>query len=139
FMKKTYYNIYERSEEYESIIGNMSDGVTRWGFFIIGIFLIVIFSLLWFIRFLDVVVGPVLLTTKEPITKLVSQNNGNILHVFIYNNSLVYSSDVMLEFQNDVSYNTINKLSDFINTLDSNLSKDKYFLSNPVFKYDISL
>lgn len=67
-----------RSEEVQEIIGHVPTGLTRWGLTAIFFVMVTLLSITWFIKYPDLLMAKVVITTTPAPVNLVSRMNGKI-------------------------------------------------------------
>lgn len=92
-----------RSDEVQEILTSVPSWMIRWGITLIFAVLVGCVILSYFIKYPDVISGPVTLTTVTPPTRLVSKTNGEIEQLLVADNELVEKGDVIAQIRNPLS------------------------------------
>ncbi|MCB0430999.1 MAG: HlyD family efflux transporter periplasmic adaptor subunit [Flavobacteriales bacterium] len=96
-------HIHLRSEEVQDILGKTPSWMIRWGTaMILGLILMLVF-LSWFIRYPDVIAGPVMVTTETPPVKLVSNSSGKLIRLFHRDGTIVKEGEPLAEIENNMT------------------------------------
>jgi len=98
-----------RSEEVEDILGNVPSWFTRWGSTIILAVIVITIIISFIIKYPDIIVGRVSITTNNPPARLIAQANGRI-HLYIKNNQNVNIGDFVAIIENSAIDQDIFKL-----------------------------
>jgi hypothetical protein len=89
-----------RSEEMQEIISHVPAGVTRWGLTVIFLVMLMLVSTTWFIKYPDLLVANVVITTTPAPVSLVSRINGKIT-VLKQDNEVCKKGDVVAFIQSN--------------------------------------
>lgn len=67
-----------KSEEVQDILSQMPHWTIRWGFTYIFIMLTLVMCMSWFIKYPEVILAPITLTTEVPPSSLIARTSGNL-------------------------------------------------------------
>ncbi len=114
-----------RSDEVQEILGTPPGWLIRWGT-ILGLFALLLLG--WgsyFYRYPDIVVADIVVSSKEPPRKLVTQKSGFIQEILIANEDTVKASQVLMVLKSKAQFEDVLTLEDLMltvkNTEDSTL------------------
>ncbi|MCB0397441.1 MAG: HlyD family efflux transporter periplasmic adaptor subunit [Flavobacteriales bacterium] len=96
-------HIHLRSEEVQDILGKAPSWMIRWGTALIFFLILMLVFLSWFIRYPDVIAGPVMVTTETPPVKLVSNSSGKLVHLFHADGQMVQQGEPLAEIENNMT------------------------------------
>ena len=128
------------SEEVRDVLSDPPKTILKWGNSILLGFITLLFSLSWYIKYPDIVVAPVVITTNIPPEKILAKTSGKIEAILINDKVIVKENTPLAIIQNSADYKEVLNLSKDINGINSqdesalniNFNKiiDKYKLSN---------
>lgn len=121
------------SEEVRDVLSAPPKAIYRWGNTIVFAFCALLFLLLWFIRYPDIVRADVLITTRIPPQKIITKNNGRILQIFVKNGAKVKMNQAIAVLESSANFENILKLKKLTDSI--SLSNDITF---PINAYDFS-
>jgi multidrug resistance efflux pump len=118
--------IWEHDYEVEELLGKKPAWITRWGILITAVLLVLIITGSWVVKYPDVVVSPVMVTTQNPPATLVSRAEGKITGLFTQDKKYVKTGDVLLLIENPAKYEDIKTLDLLLKraSIDSNTVND---------------
>jgi multidrug resistance efflux pump len=100
-----------RSDEVQAILSAVPNWMIRWGITLIfGLILMLVF-ISWFIKYPDVIQGPIILTTEQPPVKLINKTNGYIEQLYIKDNTPITKGQTIAEITNPTDKETIDNLT----------------------------
>jgi len=103
-----------RSDEVQEILAHVPNWMIRWGITLIFGLIMMLLFISWFIKYPDIIKGPVTLTTEIPAVKLVSKTNGQLQRIYIKNGSNVNEGDFIAEIENPMSETSVSYLKTLI-------------------------
>lgn len=103
-----------RSDEVQEILSHVPNWMIRWGITLILVLILMVFFLSWFVKYPDVVQGQLVLTTKNPPIRLISQTNGYIEDLFATNESSIKEGTVIAEIRSPISKESIDTLGSIL-------------------------
>ncbi|HET6230298.1 MAG TPA: HlyD family efflux transporter periplasmic adaptor subunit [Longimicrobiaceae bacterium] len=112
-----------RSEEIDEILTSMPGGLLRWGSTAVFTTLLVLLGITWYIRYPDVVMGRVSLTTLTPPVRVVSHAAGEVARVFVADRTPVHTGDPLLLLKSPADYNDVARLSAALDRLEPALQR----------------
>lgn len=128
------------SEEVRDVLSDPPKTILKWGNTILLGFIALLFLLSWYIKYPDIVVAPVVITTNIPPEKILAKTSGKIEAILVNDKVFVKENTPLAIIQNSADYKEVLNLSKDINvinsedeaTLNINFNKiiDRYKLSN---------
>lgn len=115
-----------RSEEVQEILSNPPSWIVRWGITLIFMFLGIIISLSFMIKYPDFVKAKVLVTTKQPTEKVISRHSGQLDKVFITNRDTVRVNQKLAIIKNTANFDDVFILKSIVDTLHFSLKTFKF-------------
>lgn len=112
------------SEQLREVLDKPNPLILRSGITVIFVIMLIIFSLLWIIKFPDVIEGGIELTTQDPPIKLVNKNDSEIKRIYFDDNQLVKKGDVLLESKNTLDGATKRKLEVLVSEIREKLTNN---------------
>ncbi len=119
-------NISLRSEEVQEILSNPPIWIVRWGITLIFMFVCIILTLSFMIKYPDFVTAKVLVTTKQPAEKVLSRYSGQLDKVFIKNRDTVIVDQKLAIIKNRADYEDVYLLKQIIDTIPFNLKNFRF-------------
>lgn len=106
-----------RTEEVNEILTSTPKWIFRWGISVIFILIITGVALSYFIRYPDILIADITLTTLNPPVILVSKNNGKLTHLLVKNNDAIKENQTIAVIENSANYEDVLYLFKHGNTL----------------------
>jgi multidrug resistance efflux pump len=107
------------SEEVRDVLSDPPKTILKWGNTILLGFIIVLFLLSWYIKYPDIVVAPVVITTNIPPEKILAKTSGKIEAILVNDKVIVKENTPLAIIQNSADYKEVLNLSKDINLLNS--------------------
>ncbi len=104
------------SEPVREIMGSPPGKTVRWGTAVIFIIFILFIFFAWLIRYPDIVIAPVEITTENPPAPLAVKTTGRIMHLLVTDRQKVTKGEVVAVMENPAAYSEIIRLRNFIDT-----------------------
>lgn len=128
------------SEEVRDVLSDPPKTILKWGNSILLGFITLLFFLSWYIKYPDIVVAPVVITTNIPPEKILAKTSGKIEAILVNDKVFVKENTPLAIIQNSADYKEVLNLSKDINGINSqdesalniNFNKiiDRYKISN---------
>lgn len=106
-----------RSEEVQEILTRIPHWMIRWGNVVIFIVLMLIFAMSWVIKYPDIIVAEITITTQAPPEKLIAKSSGRIEKILIKNRQHVTKGTPLAVIENTADYKNVFALKSIIDTL----------------------
>ncbi|APZ46321.1 secretion protein HlyD [Polaribacter reichenbachii] len=119
-------NLDLRSEEVQEILSNPPVWIVRWGITLIFMFVCIIISLSFMIKYPDFVTAKVLVTTKQPTEKIISRYSGQLEKIFIKNRDTVTINQKLAVIKNTANFNDVYLLKSILDSLPFNIKTFKF-------------
>lgn len=139
-MEKLYDGLNIYSEEVRDVLSDPPKTILKWGNSILLGFITILFFLSWHIKYPDIVVAPVIITTNIPPEKILAKTSGKIEAILVNDKVIVKENTPLAIIQNSADYKEVLNLSKDINGINSqdesalniNFNKiiDRYKISN---------
>lgn len=110
-----------RSEEVQNILSKVPHWMIRWGNAIILVIIFLVFLFSYFIKYPDIVLGNIIITTQSPPEKLIARTTGRIQHILVEDRSLVREETPIAIIENSANYRDVYLLKGLIDSIDINL------------------
>lgn len=104
-------NIYQKSEYIENILNSKLNVVLRWGIVTIAVVLVMIGSLVWFIKWPDTVESPVVLNGNKPVVLTL---DGTIDHLYVQNGQQVKKGQALYTYNKTAGAENLKSLQEII-------------------------
>lgn len=102
--------IWEHGYEVEELLGKQPAWITRWGMLVSAVFLMLLILGSWLIRYPDVLISPIVITSENPPASLVSRADGKITGLYVKDKQKVLAGDQLLLIDNPANYADIQSL-----------------------------
>jgi HlyD family secretion protein len=96
-----------RSEPMQDIIGRPPGWITRWGTTVLFGFLLILIFFASVFRYPDSVKSGIVITTENPPANLMAHSSGNIKKIFVTDNQMVQSGDILTLINNPADYRDV--------------------------------
>jgi len=116
-------DIHLRTEEVNEILTATPRWILRWGNGVVLILIMVALSLSYFIKYPDILVANITLTTLNPPVTLVAKTNGKIMHMLATNKSKVQAGQVIAVVENTADYKDVIYLSETASRISDQLAR----------------
>lgn len=113
-----------RSDEVQEILSSMPSWMIRRGITLIFVIILLCLGLSYLIKYPDVIKGTVVLTTKTPPAKLVTKTSGDIDRLFVADNHLVKTGDLIAQIRNPLSKDAVAYLKDKAEEVEKGLATE---------------
>ncbi len=125
--EKSIDNIDLRSEEVQDILTEVPHWMIRWGsvLFLTLIGLMLLIS--WFVKYPDIIVSEVVVTTKIPPQKEYAKTTGKFDAILVKDNEIVEANQILAIIENAANYKDVIKLKSVIDTLKIKHKETFYF------------
>src|SRR5690606_17743487 len=119
-------NLEVRSEEVQEILTNPPSWIVRWGITLIFMFVCIVVSLSFMIKYPDFVTAKVLVTTKQPTEQVISRYSGQLEKIFIKNRDTVEVGQKLAIIRNTANFEDVYYLKHIIDSVPFNLTDFKF-------------
>lgn len=117
-----------RSEEVQEILTRVPHWLIRWGSVVILAILIILLLVSWIVKYPDVVVSDVIITTNTPPQKLIAKTSGKIEAILVNDKSNVSKNTPLAVIESTANYKDVfllKSITDTINITKSNFPFEK--------------
>lgn len=98
-----------RSDDVQEILGTPPNWLIRWGTTVMVGLICLLLLLAYFIKYPDTISAPVVITTSEPPTPIISRMDGNLTKLLVQEKQEVKAGDVLAIIQSTARYEDIIK------------------------------
>ena len=109
-----------RSEEVQEILTRVPSWMIRWGSIVILLIVLLLFLVSYLVKYPEVIVTQVVITTNTPPQKLVAKTSGNIEVIFVKDRGDISKNAPLAVIQNSANYEDVFKLKKILDTFDLN-------------------
>lgn len=106
-----------RSDEVQEILSYMPHWLIRWGITIFILVIFILLSLSWFVKYPDIVTAPVVISTQNPPSTLISRASGAITKLYIQENDKVKPGQKLAVIYNTANEEDVYKLKTYLQLL----------------------
>jgi len=107
-----------RQSDIEDIIGHPPSWILYWGIVVIGFFLLILYSLMAFVKYPDKLSAPIIMTTENPAIKVYSEIGGMVKLLFAKDQEEVLKDQNILLFESDLVWEDLILLKNWIAQFD---------------------
>ncbi|MGD9493524.1 MAG: HlyD family secretion protein [Bacteroidales bacterium] len=108
------------TEEVHDILSKPPSGIIRNGVTLIGIVIILLLAGSWFIKYPDKVTAAIKVSTSQVPASLIAKTSGKITHLFVVNNQLVQTNEILAVIENNAEYSHILLVDSLMSSFDVN-------------------
>ncbi|MFV7235501.1 HlyD family secretion protein [Flavobacterium sp. ZB4R12] len=113
-----------RSEEVQEILTRVPHWMIRWGSVVVLLILVSLFFVSWMVKYPDVILTQIIITTNIPPEKLVAKVSGKIEVILIKDRMLVSKNTPLAVIENASNHNDVFLLKSIVDTI--NIDKNKF-------------
>src|SRR5690606_28390904 len=125
-MSKKLEEIELRSEQVQDILSHVPHWMIRYVNLLLLGLIILLFSLIWLIKYHDIITAEAIVTTQNPPQKEFAKTTGRIDNIFVKNNQEVSKNTILAVLENTANFNDIQVLKHIVDSIQPN-SKSFYF------------
>ncbi len=103
-----------RSDDVQEILGTPPNWLVRWGTTVMVSLIALLLALAYFIKYPDIINAPVIITTSQPPTSVVSRSDGNLSKLLVEEKQTVKAGDVIAIMQSTAKYEDVIKADEFV-------------------------
>ncbi|MFV8369604.1 HlyD family secretion protein [Flavobacterium sp. LB2R40] len=115
-----------RSEEVQDILTRVPHWMIRWGTVLIFGIIVMLFFVCWFVKYPDIIITQVTITTNIPPEKLVAKTSGRIEAILIIDKSKVTANKPLAIIENPANYKDVYVLKNILDTININSKKNDF-------------
>lgn len=98
------------SDEIQEIMGKIPDWIVRWGILIVFGAFFMLLGVSYFLKYPKVVVAPIVLTTSNPPSDLITRSTGKIEYLLVENDVKIKQNDIIAVLFNTADYHSVLRL-----------------------------
>lgn len=106
------------SEEVRDVLSLPPKAIYKWGSTILLFFILLLGTLSWFIKYPDVIVAEIIITTNAPPEKLIARTSGKIEKILIENRIIVLENTPLAIIENSAEYKDVFLLKSIVDKTD---------------------
>lgn len=122
-------------EQVREVLSKPPNWLTLTGSSLVLVFVLAILTLSYFVKYPDVLAAKLTITSRTPPVNLVARTNGKIQHLFVEDNSEVFSEQPLAIIENAAKLEDINTVKAIIEKLDP----DFHIVNNITFPNNLEL
>lgn len=112
------------SEEVRDILSDPPKSIQKWGNTILLLFIVLLFLISWFVKYPDIIVSQIVITTNTPPQKLVVKTSGRIEAILVKDKTTVKQNTPLAILENAAKYQDVFILKNILDTI--NIYKSKF-------------
>ncbi|MEL6720638.1 MAG: TolC family protein, partial [Bacteroidota bacterium] len=110
--------VLREQDEIQEIIGHPPSWILRWGITVV-LLLVAIFGLMsWLIKYPDILPAPVMITTENPVIRVVAKTSGKLEQVFVSDQDTVLKDQPIALLESNAKWLDIQQLTNFLQQLE---------------------
>lgn len=113
-----------RSEEVQEILTRVPNWMIRWGTIVVSGVIVLLLLSTWFIKYPDVIVTQITITTNIPPEKLIAKTSGKIETILVKDRIVVKKHIPLAVIENSANYKDVFLLKSIVDTI--NIDKFKF-------------
>jgi len=126
-MSKNLQKIELRSEEVQEILTQVPNWMIRWGSVLFLSLIVLLLAISWFIKYPDIIVSEVLVTTEIPPQKEYAKATGKFDAILVKDNEIVQKNQNLAIIENTANYKDVLLLKSVIDTIKIKHNETFYF------------
>jgi len=127
-----------KSEEVKEILGHIPHWIIRWGTILVFAVIVLILLGSWWFKYPDMVNATILVTTVNPPSNAVARTNGKIMQLFIKDNEVVKTGQILALIENPGNLEDIQHLKSELEIFRTTIENQSE-LSAPMFSVNLVL
>lgn len=104
-----------RSDEVREILTKIPNWLIRWGTIVVSSIIFMLLFTTWFIKYPDIVVAPITITTNVPPEKIVSKTTGKIEAILVKDKTVILENTPLAVIENTARYQDVFFLKKLLN------------------------
>lgn len=116
------------NDDVQQILGKPPSWILRWGITVVVISFLFLLAMSYFIKYPDVVVAPMLVTTESPPLRIVAQTSGKISELLVVDGEQVVANQLLAELENTANRTDIFTLENELKRIENLDSYDDFLL-----------
>src|SRR4030042_4698575 len=116
-MSETDQPIEIRNAPVQDIIGRTPGWITVWGTSVIFVFMLILLLFASVFHYPDSIKSGIVITTENPPVSLMARSTGNIQKIFVTDNQLVNSGDLLAIINNPSNFNDVMKIKKWTDSI----------------------
>ena len=112
------------SDEVQEILGRMPNRIIRWGIAVMTAAVLVLLSASWFVKYPEILSGPVTLTSHTPPIDIVSRSAGRV-HLLVDNGVRVREKDLLGYIRSSSEYGDMIRMAEAVSQISFDTEKQQ--------------
>ena len=109
-----------RSEHVQDILNYVPNWMIRWGMTLVFCIIISLLFISWFVKYPDIIITEVVVTTTVPPEKIYANSNGQLEVLLVNDNDFVKEHEILAVIENNANYKDVILLKSIIDTITIN-------------------
>lgn len=109
-----------RSEHVQDILNYVPNWMIRWGMTLVLSILLGLLFISWFVKYPDIIITEVVVTTSVPPEKVYANSNGQLEVLLVNDNDLVREHEILAVIENNANYKDVILLKSILDTISIN-------------------
>lgn len=120
----------EYSEQLREVLTKIPNWFFRWGTVLILLTVVVIFFFSWFIKYPDVVISEITITTQNQPIDIICKSDGVLKEIYVSENQKIEENEIIGFIENEANYEDVLILIDFLKKDSSVTTQKRNFPKN---------
>jgi multidrug resistance efflux pump len=112
------------SEEVRDVLSDPPTAIQKWGNTILLFFIVVLFLISWFVKYPDIIISQVVITSNTPPQKVIARASGKIERILIKDKAFVRQNTVLAILENSAKFEDVFLLKSILDTI--NIGKSNF-------------
>jgi len=109
-----------RSDQVQDILSYVPNWMIRWGMTLVFCIIIGLLFISWFVKYPDIIITEVVVTTSVPPEKIYANSNGLLEVLLVDDNDFVKEREILAVIENNANYKDVILLKSIIDTITIN-------------------
>lgn len=105
------------SEEVRDVLSDPPTAIQKWGNTILLLFIVVLFLISWFVKYPDIIISQVVITTNTPPQKIIARTSGKIERILIKDKAFVRQNTVLAILENSANSEDVFLLKNILDSI----------------------
>lgn len=114
------------SEEVQDIVGHIPGRTVRWGMSSFAILLLVLFTVVWFVKYPDIITAPLTLNAVNSPKAVVARGEGKIVKLFTQNGQAVAQGAILAFMESTADHYNVIDLAKNLNSIQTDIQQEKW-------------
>ena len=110
---------FSEQEEMQEIIGHPPGWILRWGVMVALGFVVILGVMSWLIEYPDILAAPVIITTENPVIRVMTKTSGKVEYLFAKDQAIVQKDQAIILIENSAKWEDIQLMQTFLGQLNN--------------------